>query len=519
MSEASNCPQQKISWTRRQWKTLIALLCATLTSSFAVCLFPPFFPRLAEEKGFSATVYGFVIGTNCLTSFLVTPMIGKNLPKYGVKFSFVSGMFIGSVCVAVSGFLQFYPPGWQFVITAVFIRILHATGNAMVITSTFTYSAVEFQDSVGTIFAFTRATMNLAQLLGPLFGGALCQAGGFYLPFVSMGALHGLMGMLSVIFLPEISTFKKENVESSRPKEQEKKVTIVNVLKIPTIWFSFTTFIIATVCNGFLSINLEPKVLRQFNLNQTVVGLLFGIKDGANSISSPLWGYVCDKSRKTTVKPLVIFSACLVGLSFILIGAHSLLGLEFELSLPILVFALCLNGIGIGGEQVAGVVDALHEAGNAGYPDDPAMHGLIAGLWSSLSGAGRFVSRVGSGILVDVIGFGPTAAIVTGLQTLVAFLTFLYLVFCECSLKTQRSVHWKDVTVIQDTAGNNNENQGAQHVVFTESGSPSESLMGKTVAIDVPPQPRVSTSSLSVSSKRIGSNSLKTKHAACATRM
>ena len=38
------------------------------------------------------------------------------------------------------------------------------------------------------------------------------------------------------------------------------KISIVNVLKIPTIWFSFMAFIVATVCNGFLSINLEPKV-------------------------------------------------------------------------------------------------------------------------------------------------------------------------------------------------------------------------------------------------------------------
>ena len=31
-------------------------------------------------------------------------------------------------------------------------------------------------------------------------------------------------------------------------------------------------------------------------------------------------------------------------------------------SLPLLIVALCFNGVGIGGEQVAGVVDALHEA-------------------------------------------------------------------------------------------------------------------------------------------------------------
>ena len=51
------------------------------------------------------------------------------------------------------------------------------------------------------------------------------------------------------------------------------KISIVNVLKIPTIWFSFMAFIVATVCNGFLSINLEPKVgytvsLRYFKDNQ-----------------------------------------------------------------------------------------------------------------------------------------------------------------------------------------------------------------------------------------------------------
>ena len=43
-----------------------------------------------------------------------------------------------------------------------------------------------------------------------------------------------------------------------------------------------------------------------------------------------------------------------------------------SLTLPIVVVALCVNGVGIGGQQVVGVVDALHEASRAGYPDDPA---------------------------------------------------------------------------------------------------------------------------------------------------
>ena len=34
----------------------------------------------------------------------------------------------------------------------------------------------------------------------------------------------------------------------------------------------------------------------------------------------------------------------------------------FSSTLPVVVTALILNGVGIGGEQVSGIMDALHEA-------------------------------------------------------------------------------------------------------------------------------------------------------------
>lgn len=36
----------------------------------------------AQDKGESTTMFGLVIGTNCLTAFLVTPFIGKNVSFY-----------------------------------------------------------------------------------------------------------------------------------------------------------------------------------------------------------------------------------------------------------------------------------------------------------------------------------------------------------------------------------------------------------------------------------------------------
>jgi Na+/melibiose symporter-like transporter len=72
-------------------------------------------------------------------------------------------------------------------------------------------------------------------------------------------------------------------------------------------------------------------VLRRFDLNPFYVGLLFGIKDGANSISSPIWGYVCDKNRNTSVKPYMIMSAILVVISFFLMGAGSIVNMDITL--------------------------------------------------------------------------------------------------------------------------------------------------------------------------------------------
>lgn len=282
----------------------------------------------------------------------------------------------------------------------------------------------------------------------------------------------------------------EKDSEGKVSKKSKKEITVSNMLSIPLIWFSFMTFIVATACNGFLSINLEPKVLRAFELSPFQVGLLFGLKDGANCLGSPIWGYLTDKCRKATVKPFMALSAVLVAASFFLLGACDVFGIHLQQSpledsqlgqMCLVIAALSLNGFGIGGEQVSGVVDALHEAINAGYPDDPNMHGLIAGLWSSLSGAGRFVSRAGSGVLVTYIGFQKTAAIAFTLQMVVAVVTIYYALCFELRSKLQRAVKWSDVAVVAN-------NQG---VAFTEGNSPSEPVTGaKSIHVDIPTTPK-----------------------------
>jgi len=467
------------SMSKRQLVVFIVVMVSTFSCSFSVCLFPPFFPEIAESKGVSATGYGLIIATNCLTAFLVTPFIGNHLNIIGVKTAYCLGLFGGGICCGLSGTLEFFSAGPSFLAIAVIIRICHAICNAMVITASFTYTACEFPSSVAKIFSLTRTAMNIAQMGGPWLGGMLYEQDGFYLPFLVMGCLQVLVSVFAVCVLPKPEEEEDEDADASATNRKKKgKVSLMKVLKIPTIWFSFLAFIVATICNGFLSVNLEPKVLRQFHLTPSNVGLLYGLRDGANSLASPVWGYLCD--RKKSVKPYLVISALLVASSFFILKGYNVVGLEMELTMYLLVASLCLNGFGISGQQVVGVVDALHEAVGAGYPDDASTQGLVAGLWSSLSGMGRFISRAGSGYLVDEFGFGLVSALACSLQVLCGVATFVYLVMFECHLQKRNYTRWEDVTVVEHGRKRN------EKVVFTESSGPTESLMARSVYIGIP---------------------------------
>lgn len=45
--------------------------------------------------------------------------------------------------------------------------------------------------------------MNIAQLAGPIAGGALYEWGGFKMPFLLMGALQSIMAFAVLPFLPD----------------------------------------------------------------------------------------------------------------------------------------------------------------------------------------------------------------------------------------------------------------------------------------------------------------------------
>ncbi|KAK2711827.1 hypothetical protein QYM36_012827 [Artemia franciscana] len=230
-----------------------------------------------------------------------------------------------------------------------------------------------------------------------------------------------------------------------------------------------------------------------------MVGLFFGLKDGANSVASPIWGYLCD--TRGSVRIHIIISSLFAALSLFLIGPFPYL--PIEQTLVTVGVALIISGIGFSGQQVAGVVDALRELVFQGFPDSPSTHGLVAGLWTSFSGAGRFISRAGTGILVDHVGFQISAVIMLFAQLFVVAAAVLHslitsyranrrppvpLSLLEAGKPTPPEADFKPphfhLSIMESG------DYGQLSVTVSQPGSPAESLTVKSISIPVPRKTR-----------------------------
>merc|ERR1719500_1661524 len=165
----ARCSSITSSMTARQFIIFSMIIASSLSSSFTVCLFPPFYPRIAEMKGATATDYGLII-----------------------------------------------------------------VANALVITSTFTYTACEFPAAVAKIFSVTRCVMNVAQLGGPILGGLLYEAGGFAAPFVIFGGLQMLLSLAAFALMtsPEEPEGDLACDDHLKHKKKKNKVSVCAMLSI-----------------------------------------------------------------------------------------------------------------------------------------------------------------------------------------------------------------------------------------------------------------------------------------------
>lgn len=401
-------------YTKRQWVILVVFSIAQFCNAVCVSLQAPFYPSEAERKGATASQYGLVFGVFELTVFLVSPVYGRFMTRWGPKFINNAGIFTVSVMCILFGFLDRIDDTNTFIGFSFAVRIVEAMGNAAFITSAFSIIAKEFPKNVGAAFASMETFFGLGLIVGPTVGGALYELGGYTLPFAAMGGVLLVAATITTCCLPS------EGAEAST-ESQASRGQFLAAIKIPSIFLTCCAIISASISIGFLQATLEPH-LRSLDLTPVQMGLMFILNGSTYALLAPFWGMMCDKYLSP--RTLITFGATVVVVSFTFIGPVPFLHLK--LSLALCIVSLIVHGVGFGAVLVSTFAGAHRDAIANGFPDDLGTYGLVSGIWTSTFALGCFIGPSAGGVLMDYVGFDWSTVIVAALHVLVALSTGLY---------------------------------------------------------------------------------------------
>ncbi|OWA49848.1 putative MFS-type transporter SLC18B1 [Hypsibius exemplaris] len=392
---------------------LATLLFVSFCSAVCYSLIAPFFPKLAVTKGGSQALASWVFGSYELVAFLVCPIFGRHISKIGPRFVFVSGIAVTGVACGLFGLLSIVQSYESFVALAFAIRIVEAVGAGAYLTASYYIAASEFPDHVATVQGFISTASGIGISTGPAVGGALFTAGGYYLPFVVMGVVLVLAAGLSYCVYRPVEIPDKKTFHGS----------YIDLLMTPSILCAGLSVMCGAVSIGFFEPSLELHIDHLVG-SPFQVGLVFLASAGTFALSSPIWGWAGDHMQMPKI--LMTIGAVIVGVSYILMGPAPFL--HWKLQLWMVIVALLIQGIGLGGLLVPPLKDAINAAIKKGYPNNLETRGLLSGLFASLFSLGAFLGPVVGGSLIDVISFDWTAVIIAGLNFFVAGLLMFYLV-------------------------------------------------------------------------------------------
>ena len=148
---------------------------------------------------------------------------------------------------------------------------------------------------------------------------------------------------------------------------------------------------------------------------------MFVVNGGVYGVAAPVFGMVCDRYSP---KSIAFLGAVLMVISFGLMGPLPFL--PFGKSKGLIIFALVLQGIGLGAQVVSGFADAHRQAILNGFPDTIDTYGLISGLWTSVFALGAFIGPTLAGIMFDAVGFPWAAMLIVGSQLMVMLLLSVF---------------------------------------------------------------------------------------------
>ncbi|KAI1294625.1 MFS-type transporter SLC18B1 [Halotydeus destructor] len=149
----------------------------------------PVFPVEATSKGLSITTSGLIFSVYPLFGILTFPVVGRAIPRIGVKYLLMAGLCVIGVSQISFGALDLIDDSTVFLYSCFFVRALTSVGAALCSTCVTFQICQQFSDNLSLAFAFQETFAGFSRALGPQVAAICSSFGGYQLNFYVSGSV------------------------------------------------------------------------------------------------------------------------------------------------------------------------------------------------------------------------------------------------------------------------------------------------------------------------------------------
>jgi multidrug resistance protein len=395
----------KISFSASK-STFSVLFSVVFLDNLGFAIVVPYLFFYVLALGGSTLLYGVLLASYSLMSFIFTPIVARLSDRFGRRKILLAALAVSSFSYFVFGASQ--------AIWLLFVgRMLAGTTAATVPVAQAYVADVTTKNQRLRYLGLLGAAAGLAFILGPAIGGTLSDLFGYGVPSFLASALAFTNLILAYFLLPEPSSFniKKTAVSFGALLDVLKKKKIALLLAIYFLFFVSFVFLQAT---------LSPWLQAVFGFGALQTGLVFFFVGGVSVFTQAvLLPALSNKFSRLTLT--------LLGIAFFVVG---LVTLSVASNLAVLLVVVAVFSFGFGIQIVT-----LNTMISTNTPEN-AQGGALGVAWA-IAGLAQTIAPV---LAAAMFSFGVSAGFV-GLvfvfSALIAIATVpLVLSFKKASAKT-----------------------------------------------------------------------------------
>uniref|UniRef100_A0A0N5BDI7 MFS domain-containing protein n=1 Tax=Strongyloides papillosus TaxID=174720 RepID=A0A0N5BDI7_STREA len=389
--------QQFKDFTLLDWILLLLLICSNFTCPLAFSCISPFYNTVAFTKGLSLSECGIVFAIFNFLGIFASPVIGPLIPKIGLRILLPSGMIItaiGTLLFAIT--INIQSESWFFIVSLV-LRLVQSMIETFV---------------------------GLGYTLGPFIGGLLYDAGGYILPFIVLGVILLICGILSIFFI---------KVDKDESFIRLNYTIYYKLVKIPDVWIIMGSAIFAGIAFQYHDVTL-PEVLKEFNLSSSQIGSFFLLMGVPYAILTPIYGFILDKYGGGSY--FIITGSIFSIVAFYCFGPAPFI--PFKRNLVTLIIMSIFEGISVGGLYIPCFTKSLKTlVKDYHFPENLETSSLLSGIFGMCYSFGAVLGPSGGSFLVDQLNY-EWSTFIYGTAMLIYLFIFIFLYYIPRNLRKNK---------------------------------------------------------------------------------